>query len=262
MGGCLLIWLIGGSFWYNNIHNENTQTPLTHNTLNIQNSPLKRDNTAPITFAYGDARPVFVSENVFLLKETADFLRQNAHKAIIIKGLNMTSELKNTPPSVSNLAQARAQALRQVLTVLGSPEDVILTRTEQKDKLQVIDNQLVDAVELQIIDNPNEVLKGLNIVYRKEETAFGNTEKIKTYFDDIKQKLQQNPQLFIKITAHNDLYETPDVSEKRLSFARFFLKKAGFDMSKIIFLDKKNIYPLEKNGHTRNQRLEIRILKK
>ena len=255
LGLATLAWLTVGTMWFDN-RSCTAVEPLPKTP--ISNALAVRNDRAAICFAVGETRPILFVENIAALKTTAEQLRDNADKSLIIKGLYSQKETQSDP-SV-NLGLQRAEAVSSVLTTLGAPNSSLKTTSERRDNL-VFDNQkLCDGVEFALVEEPNARFQAVNFYYGKNKFRFAESGEVKTYFEKLSIFLSKNPNAQLKITANRDDTEGSKTASRRLAFAREFLENHHFSEKQFVFENKKNVALLAASGSPRNRRLEIRII--
>ncbi len=115
-------------------------------------------------------------------------------------------------------------------------------------------------------ENSTQYFQPLNLFFRKGKVAFSENGELQAYFKDLDVFLLQNPKAQLKITAFHSSTEGSNISKKRLAFMTDFLRNKCFNLSQLIFEDKKtpsepiNMTPITDTDNSKNQRIEIRIL--
>jgi outer membrane protein OmpA-like peptidoglycan-associated protein len=262
LGIATLVWIFGGTFWFNQYCCP-ANAPLS---IGATSAILNSGNHTPFYFSRGESHPVFLSESFKLFKETADFLQTNQDRALVIKGLYSSKELQKQPiAAVSEALTARdlgierAESIRTVLLHLGISPDALSVKSVQRDSLFFVNGQLFDGVEFAVVDNIEGRFQALNLFFKKKKYSFKANPELKKYFHDLNHYLSFHPDIRLKITAHADDTEGGQMSRKRLVFIKQFLKDHDFDTDKILFEDLEATAPIDELGSIKNQRIEIRL---
>lgn len=216
----------------------------------------------PICFSVGSAIPIFYSENLAELRNTADYLVKNNHQSLILTGLSDKRE-RAVDASI-NLGFARAEAIKTTLTTFGAPNNSLELRTEKKDNLIDAQNKVCDAVKIAYVNNNDTRFQALNLFFKPNKYRFAETTELQKYFMDLQAFLIKNPTVKLKIAAYGLDTEGVEMGKNRLAFVTQFLKNKQFDINQLFFEDKK-IKPIPANSENTDnalvhQRIEIRIM--
>ncbi len=252
LGTATLTWIVVGTIWF---QNQFCDAASVNNTT-VSHSRIEAHQ--PFYFPVGTAQAIFTSKSFSMFKETVDFLDENTHKKLIIKGLYATQEVSNQVPF--KLGLERANAIKSVLLNLGANSNSIETKSEQRNNLFFPNQQLVDGVEFKVVDYEGGRFQALNLFFQKDKYQFEDTAELQKYFQALNDYLSLHPNIKLKITAHQDNTEGAWTSKKRMSFMHLFLAKHEFLPKQFEFEDIKNKKPLYEAGHIKNRRVEIRLI--
>lgn len=236
LGIASVCWVVGGTVWYKHNFCDAPVQQADAPVVAIKEGSATVSRSTPLIFPFADARPTFFSESFLTLKKTADYLKDNVGKALIIKGLYSTKEKTQAPNQ--DLGLQRAESLKDVLITLGAPNDVISTESFKSDNLHFVNNQLLDGIDYTIIDNPNIQFQALNMFFKTKKYRFAESAELSDYFKKLKQYVEVHPSERIKISAHADNTEGSRLARKRLAFIQSFLNKKEIDLKHFEFENK------------------------
>jgi hypothetical protein len=255
-------WIIGGTIWFDKqLTNNNirvfSQSSSFNSSVITQNSILPR----PICFNSGSATPIFYSENLAELRNTAEFLIRNNHQSLVLTGLSDKRE-EAVDKSI-NLGFARAEAIKTTLTTFGAPNNSLEVKTEQKDNLIDAQNKVCNVVKMAYVNNSDNRFQALNLFFKPNKYRFAETSELQKYFSDLRNFLLKNPTVKLNIAAWALDTEGGQIGKNRLTFMSDFLKNKNFDVKQFVFEDKKVSVSSAIIANTDNhahQRIEIRIM--
>ena len=265
MGLATLMWIIGGTMWYNRNYCDTVEFQHSASTVAIKEGIQANNPTTPFFFPLASIQPIFVSESISVLKKTTDYLNKNKDKSLVIKGLYSSKEKFFFPQT--DLGIYRADAIKTALISLGAGAENIEIISELRNDLHFVNNQLTDGIEFQVIKNLNVSFQALNLYFPHTRYKFKQSEELAEYFDRLRQFLVINPQKMVKITSFTSYTEgsNPETSggnfsEKRLNFVKSFLENQNFKLNRFQFEHKKNIESPDNHSKIKNQRIEIRLI--
>lgn len=222
MGLATLMWIIGGTIWYNRNFCDSVEFHHSASAVAIKEGTLANNSNTPFFFPLASIQPIFISESIPVLKKTTDYLNKNKDKSLVIKGLYSSKEKKNLPQT--DLGIYRADAIKTALTNLGADGENIEVISELRNDLHYVNNQLTDGTEFQLIDNLSVSFQAMNLYFPHRKYKFKQTEELAEYFDKLSKFLVINPQKTVKITSFASYTEggnsskfsglTKDFSEK------------------------------------------------
>jgi hypothetical protein len=255
-------WIIGGTIWFDKqLSNNNvgafSQSSSFNSSVVTKSNPLPR----PICFNSGSATPIFYSENLEELRNTADFLIRNNQQSLILTGVSDKRE--HAIDSSINLGFARAEAIKTRLTTFGAPNNSLELRTEQKENIIDAQNKVCDAVKMTYVNNNDNRFQALNMFFKSNKYRFAETSELQKYFSDLHAFLIKNPTAKLKIAAYGSDTEGGQIRKNRLAFMSDFLKNKKFNVKQFVFEDKKVKAIPTIIAHTddlTHQRIEIRIM--
>jgi hypothetical protein len=255
-------WIIGGTIWFDKQLNNNnirvfSQSSSFNSSVVTQSNALPR----PICFNSGSATPIFYSENLAELRNTAAFLVKHNHQSLILTGLSDKRE--RAADTSINLGFARAEAIKTTLTTFGAPNNSLELRTGQQENLIGENNKVCNAVTLAYVNNTENRFQALNMFFKSNKYRFAETSELQKYFSELHTFLIKNPTAKLKIAAHGSDTEGGQIGKNRLAFMSEFLKNKKFDVNKFVFEDKKiNASPtnIANTDNQTHQRIEIRIM--
>jgi hypothetical protein len=255
-------WIIGGTIWFDKqLNNNNIRVFSQSSSFNGSVVPKINSLPRPICFNSGSATPIFYSENLAELRNTAAFLIKYNHQSLILTGLSDKRE--RAADTSINLGFARAEAIKTTLTTFGAPNNSLELRTEQKENLIGANNKVCDAVKMAYVNNNDNRFQALNLFFKSNKYRFVETSELQKYFSDLHTFLIKNPTAKLKIAAHGSDTEGGQIGKNRLAFMLDFLKSKKFDVNQFVFEDKKiNATPttISNTDNATHQRLEIRIM--
>ena len=234
LGIASVCWVVGGTVWYKHNFCDAPVQQADAPVVAIKEGSATVSRSTPLIFPFADARPTFFSESFLTLKKTADYLKDNVGKALIIKGLYSTKEKTQAPNQ--DLGLQRAESLKDVLITLGAPNDVISTESFKSDNLHFVNNQLLDGIDYTIIDNPNIQFQALNMFFKTKKYRFAESAELSDYFKKLKQYVEVHPSERIKISAHADNTEGSRLGLSRVKFLDYYCLK--FPCEYFLFIRK------------------------
>lgn len=257
-------WIIGGTIWFDNQLTQSNSIASSKALTFSRSTAVSKGGTLPnsLCFKLGSSAPVFLNEQLTGLQQTANFLTNNTHQSVLIKGVSDSRE-KPIDKNI-NLGFARAEAVKTILTNFGAPNNSLDITTEQRNNLTSNNGQVCDAVELKFVEHTNTRFQALNLFFKKDKFRFVENSELQIYFNDLTNFLQKNPTAKLKIAAYRSNTEGGKTSTNRLAFIADFLKNKRMDSRQFIFEDNKKTTlvtaAVADAENLKNQRLEIRIM--
>ena len=238
-GVLTLVWLVGGTVWYRrNFCDVPMITQPSPPTVSIRDGSQTLAVQTPIVFSFADSRPLFMSESIITLKNAADAITGNRYKSLVIKGYYSSKE-KKLNPSV-DLGLKRAESIKTVLKQLGAIDDDIELQSFRSENLQFMNNQLQDGVEFNIIEDTKNSFEGLNLSFLTKKFRFKETKELESYFKDLKNFMEINPNIIIEIKATANKIEGQKISERRINFLKDYFKDNGLNTERCSFIASKS----------------------
>lgn len=263
-GLALVIWLIGGTWWYvGNYCPELASAPIP-----TQKIPLLTisDNSEVIAqgpnfiFQTAQSVPYMTPATLTVLQRTSGYLNANLSRKLVITG-----EYSSKESETNHLGLARSNSIRDLLTSLGSPLTSVQTEAIKNDKPLIVNGQLVGPLSFTFQENATQenAFTPLNVYFGEGKYEIHSLKGIDDYLTSLKAFLDQTPGAKLLITGNSDALEgkaASMLSEKRALSVRQFLIKAGIDKSYLNTYEQGESMMIAAAGSEKNRRVEVRVL--
>jgi len=227
-------------------------------TLNVRyNDTVILKDYEEFDFSKGSIQPESHLDNDRFLDDLSTYLINNPQRQMTIQGRFRPSELDVSSGIYGNFGLARANAIRQKLTIRGIEEDRIALDYEH-GSTEVLSRPI--SFELSSDKKNSETYK--RVLFTFKDMTFSNANfainseifkpslQFLIYADSLQTFLAENREHTIRITGHtdndgNELYNE-DLGLKRANSAKAFLQKMGIK-NKIIISSKGETQPAASN---------------
>ena len=214
------------------------------------------------------------------LNDLAAHLKNNPNRLLTLMGNYSPQEKNNT--KFQNLGLARSASVKGYLIAQGVNENQIATAAQQKNSLQIVDeDKIIDGIDFHfsnfianndvkptpISNNKNTKFKPLNLKFPKSQYKLVLTDELENYFDDLIKYLDEHKEANVSVVGHTDntgnRKDNLRISKYRVRKVRDYLAKKGLSLKRINIDYKGSDEPIASNdtaeGREKNRRVEIRI---
>jgi outer membrane protein OmpA-like peptidoglycan-associated protein len=286
MGLLLLLWIVGGAYWYHtnfaalcaSVSNSTSEAELPK--VPIQDGEHVIALTPPFRFGYGNYEPIFLSSAIHALKHTAVYLQQSPNTVLNITGWQQQTESKEA----NYLATLRANEVKDVLLDLGVDGDKILTSGQTSDAIAFSNNQTHEAIGFTFVNRPSQqgqqvkataspekvrtaaavaMMSDANL-YFPQNSANINVKNLRNdvaeYVTQVAESLQKHSDWHIRIIGHADNSEQKEdwLAQQRALALGKYLVKLGASKSQISVAQAGAAMPVATKGNAKNRRVELR----
>ena len=206
-----------------------------------------------------------------VFQQTADYLKQNPQRILILTGLRLGTE-NNVCTGSRDLGFGRADKVKLLLLGMGAPDAQIRVQSDQRE-VALHGDKVLGGVQYEFISGDlGDVEKRLRIGnitlhFDSNQKEIFLTSDQQKYFEDLKFFVSQKPEAKISVTGHTDnqsnLAYNNRLSRKRAEFVRDYMVANGIPLDNIVAVGKGPSEPVDSNntdeGRAKNRRVEVKI---
>lgn len=291
---CLILWLILGSIFFKNricgvtpSSNEKEKTtavvppPVAKDALLIQDgTAFKTSTTSYFDFnksSYDYLTPLATGLTTSL-GATADYLKANPDRSMIITGLYKEGEVNESV--FPNIGLARANAIKKAFSNLGvSAQQLIPEASMVAAGIDFKDGVLINGASFSFKETTDDLAERLaaikarldanpvTIYFPTGKQEVNLTDAQRTDFSDLAFYLDNVADSNLEVGGHTDdrgdLAQNNRLSRKRAEFVRDYLTSNGLDASRFSAQGYGPNSPIADNstssGRAKNRRVEVRL---
>ena len=258
-GALLVAWLWGGSAWYERQYcGSRASVAAVKQPLMYIEDELNEIASAPAPeFRFNETQPVLATATVIAFQRLADYLGQHPDRRLIVTGHSHAVEENEAT------GMKRAEAIAQLLVQLGAPAASITSLAGKNEKL-AFDNGvswLGISLGFDLNDRSHPDFMPLNLYFKTGKYRVVSNRALEEYAGQLRDFLQQHPELVIQISGYMDKKETAtsaSLALKRARGLRDYLVKAGIS-SRHLLVKEATKEVVSNQVTAKNQRAEIRI---